>query len=64
MDIYGEAAWTALGGGVTDGVMDLQITWPAGIAPFSSKGSHAASISSLIPLSLVVASITLLLFFS
>jgi len=28
VDIYGQATWNLLGGGNSDGVMDIQVTWP------------------------------------
>jgi hypothetical protein len=33
VDIYGEKTWVALGGGLDEGRIDIQILWPQGITP-------------------------------
>lgn len=37
VDIYGEESWKALGGGLTQGVLDVEIMWPEGLVPYQSS---------------------------
>ena len=53
-DIYGEATWKKLGANLTDGVIEIEIKWPEGIRPYSSKGIRSRSLESLIYFALIV----------
>ncbi|KAL2914081.1 hypothetical protein HK105_206339 [Polyrhizophydium stewartii] len=54
VDIYGQRTFQALGGGLLDGTIDIEVIWPDGIAPNNSAQPrsshllHAASAALLI----------------
>jgi hypothetical protein len=54
VDIYGQAAWLALGAGLTNGTMPISIQWPAGVVPNSSFQNHYYSIIYFILLWIVL----------
>ena len=36
VDVYGEKTWVALGGGLDEGVIDIEILWNEGMTPVDS----------------------------
>ncbi|KAJ3105449.1 hypothetical protein HDU97_008065 [Phlyctochytrium planicorne] len=46
-DIYGENTWTALGAGLDDGSIEVEIQWPAGVVPNNSRKSMTPSLPIL-----------------
>ncbi len=42
VDIYGQETWKALGGGLLEGKLHVEIAWPAGLVP---NAATSASLS-------------------
>jgi hypothetical protein len=56
VDIYGQDTWEKLGGGLTDGQLEVEVSWPSGLVPYvnsSEKFSLALTFSCLLLFSII-----------
>ncbi|KAJ3307692.1 hypothetical protein HDU76_004440, partial [Blyttiomyces sp. JEL0837] len=63
VDLYGEATWEALGAGLDDGSVELEIQWPAGLTPLDI-GAGMSNFRISIAFTVVLSILTSLLSYS